>query len=165
MWSGQKFNSQNEQIFDLSVCNYQAAPHLCVTFEQGNTSPRVPGYSLIIDSNYNQVQALAPSVQYDGQTIPEDRHEFNMLGANGASALLTSFVATQHSAKLTSCPGSPTVKWIFNGAFTETSTDGLNTTLFQWNALDHVNVTDTYVCPGEYRVNSGASVASPFDFL
>lgn len=152
-------------ITNFRVCTYQSAPHLCVIMYIG---PRGGGraersYSLILDQSYRPVQKLAPGKMYNGARLTQDLHEFNPLDPTGETALLNSFAPIQSPTKLPQCEGK-TPQHILNSIFTETSTDGLNTTLFEWSALDHIPVTDTYVCPGQFLVGDG-SAEDAFDYL
>lgn len=122
-------------------------------------------FSQILDETYTQVMAVKPSGHFAGQTLTQDLHEFNVLGTAGASALLTSYVTFAHNVTYPACPGSPTTQYTKTGLLSEVSTDGLNTTLFQWNAIDHVDPTDTYVCPGDFNVGTGNTQSDGFDFL
>ena len=154
--------------YDEKVCFYKGTPHLCFTQFTGPVGGGPGGlgsYSSIMDETYTQVQAVAPSGVFDGQDLTQDLHEFNVLGTAGASALLTSYVTFPHNVTYPACPGSPTTPFTKTGLFTEVSTDGSNTTLFQWNAIDYVDPTDTFVCPGEPNVGSGTTESDGFDFL
>jgi Arylsulfotransferase (ASST) len=165
VWSGQKFSNPDYSLNNFYVCQYQNQPHLCVTLFRGPVGGGTAqsSYNLIIDSTYTVVRAVAPSAQYNGATLTQDLHEFNVI-LPGISAVGTSYATVQHPVTLPAC-GGVTPQYIKTGLFTDTTLDGLNTTLFQWNALDHVNVTDSYVCPGQPMVGSGNSSTDGFDFF
>ncbi|MCJ1293684.1 hypothetical protein MMC34_005239 [Xylographa carneopallida] len=118
-----------------------------------------------MDQTYTQVAKVAPSGAFAGQNLTQDLHEFNVIGTAGASALITSYVNFAHNVTYPACPGSPTTPFTKTGLFTEVSTDGLDTALFQWNAIDYVDPTDTYVCPGENNVGTGNNIGDGFDFF
>ncbi|MCJ1283112.1 hypothetical protein MMC26_002439 [Xylographa opegraphella] len=168
VWSGQHYLAPGLGPFDEKVCYYKGTPHLCFTQFTGPVGGGPGGlgsYSVIMDHTYTQVVAVAPSGAFAGQNLTQDLHEFNVLGTAGASALLTSYVNFAHNVTYPACPGSPTTPFTKTGLFTEVSTDGLNTTLFQWNAIDHVDPTDTYVCPGDNNVGTGKNIGDGFDFF
>ena len=118
-----------------------------------------------MDETYTTVQIVKPSGTYAGQSLTQDLHEFNVVGTSGSSALLTSYVTFAHNVTYPACPGSPTTAFTKNGLFTEVSTDGLNTLIFQWSAIDNVDPTDTYVCPGDTNAGTGNTITNGFDFL
>ena len=157
----------DEAAFDAQVCNYEGTPHLCFTQFAGPVGggAGVGSFSQILDNTYTTVQTLRPMGTYAGQELTQDLHEFNVLGATGATALVTSYVTFAHNVTYPACPGSPTTPYTKNGLLSEISTDGKNTTIFQWSAIDHVDPTDTYVCPGDINVGGGTSISDGFDFL
>ncbi|MCJ1393156.1 hypothetical protein MMC18_006028 [Xylographa bjoerkii] len=168
VWSGVHHLSPGLGAYDEKVCYYKGTPHLCFTQFTGPVGGGPGGvgsYSAILDETYTQVAAVAPSGTFAGQDLTQDLHEFNVIGTAGASALLTSYITYAHNVTYPACPGSPETPFTKTGLFTEVSTDGLNTTLFQWNAIDHVDPTDTYVCPGDNNVGSGKSISDGFDFF
>ena len=118
----------------------------------------------ILDSAYKVVQTVRPSGQYQGQNLTEDYHEFHLKGPKGATALISSYVTVPHSATYPACNGSTTA-YISTGVFSEVTTDGTNREIFQWSAIDHVDLQDTYVCPGQPQVGTGQNSSSAFDFL
>ncbi|MCJ1403607.1 hypothetical protein MMC11_006830 [Xylographa trunciseda] len=154
--------------YDEKVCYYKGTPHLSFTQFTGPIGGGPGGlgsFSTIMDETYTQVAAVAPSAAFNGQNLTQDLHEFNVIGTAGASALLTSYVNFAHNVTYPACPGSPTTPFTKTGLFTEVSTDGLNTTLFEWNAIDYVDPTDTYVCPGDNNVGTGENEGDGFDFF
>lgn len=150
-------------VFD--VCTYQNEPHICLTMFKGPVYGLGHGsFSRILDSAYNQVQTLAPSLTYRHKVVGQDLHEFNTVG-NGSSALVSSYATVPLNHTFLNCPDGPTAQYIKTGLFSEVTTDGTNTTLFSWNALDHVDVNDTPLCPGEVTAHTGANSSDGFDFL
>ncbi|MCJ1314946.1 hypothetical protein MMC15_000260 [Xylographa vitiligo] len=168
VWSGIHHLAPGLGPYDEKVCYYKGTPHLCFTQFTGPVGGGPGGlgsFSEIMDETYTQVVAVAPSGAFAGQDLTQDLHEFNVIGTAGASALVTSYVNFAHNVTYPACPGSPTTPFTKTGILTEVSTDGLNTTLFRWNAIDHVDPTDTYVCPGDFNVGTGTSIGDGFDFF
>lgn len=108
---------------------------------------------------------MAPSGTYAGQPLTQDLHEFHVVGLKGQTALITSYLTFPQKVTFPGCPNSPISNYTKNGLFSEVTTDGKNTTLFQWSAVDHVHPTDSYVCPGDLIAGGGTSPTDGFDFL
>lgn len=152
-------------------CDFRGAQHLCVTMFDG---PRGGGvatgsFSRIIDSAYEEVLTIAPSYKYKGSNLTMDMHEFNLV-SNGTSALLSSYVTIQRPTTFPNCRSFrqqtiPEAKYIKVGMFTEVSTDGKNSTLFVWNPIDHMDLEESLLCPGDFKGGSGRSHTDPFDFF
>jgi hypothetical protein len=150
-------------VFD--VCTYQDAPHICLTMFKGPVAGLGKGsFSRILDNTYSQVQAVSPSFAFQNRVINQDLHEFNPVG-NGSSTLVSSYATIALNHTFSQCPGAPSVKYVKTGLFSEVSTDGANSTLFAWNALDHVDINDTPLCPGYVTAQTGMKPAEGFDFL
>lgn len=166
MWSGHGLNKHRHSVFNFRQCTYNESPHLCVIMFKGHEGDPAErwSHSKIIDNTYKTVQTLSPSAAYNGRQLRQDLHEFNLLD-HGQSALLTSYATVAHEVVFEHCEEKPLIKYITTGLFTETSTDGLNSTVFQWNALDHVDVLDTFVCPGQYRIRPGQTSREGTDYL
>ena len=158
----------NLAAFDAQVCDYLGSNHFCFTQFTGPIGGGPGGlgsFSEILDESYTLVRSVAPNGTYAGQSLTQDLHEFHVVGLKGQSALLTSYVSYAHSVTYAACPGSPSTAYTKNGLFSEVTTDGSNTELFQWSAIDHVDPHDTYVCPGDTNAGTGKTASDGFDFL
>jgi hypothetical protein len=166
VWSGHKFNVPSHRITVFEGCQYQNAMHICVTFFNGQRTggKALDSYSLILDDSYNKVQALAPSFEYQGVTLTQGLHEFHLVG-DGSSALVSSMAAVRLPTVFEHCPGSANATFLQTSLFTEITTDGTNTTLFHWDALHYLNVTESVTCPGYPNTGRGEKLDDGVDFL
>ncbi|MCJ1307949.1 hypothetical protein MMC25_001598 [Agyrium rufum] len=165
VWSGYKFLDSGLQAFNAEVCQYKGSPHFCFTQFTGDIGGGPGGvrsYSEVFDNTYTPVVRAAPKGTVLGQPLTQDLHEFNVKDG-GDTALMTSYVTYAATVTYPACPGSPTTNFTKTGLFTELSLDGKNTTIFQWNAIEHIDPHDTYVCPGDTNVGTGANVGNGFD--
>ena len=167
MYSGAHLVQAGHGAFDAKVCNYLGSSHLCFTQFQGPVGggPSTASFSQILDKTYTTVRTMEPSGTFAGQRLSQDLHEFHVEGSEGQTALSTSYLTFQQQATFPGCPNSPTSNYTKNGLFSEITTDGTNTTVFQWSAVDHVDPTDSYVCPGDLGTGGGTSPTDGFDFL
>ena len=118
----------------------------------------------ILNSSYDVVQNVKPSGQYQGHDLTQDLHEFNMKGATGATAIIVSYVIIPLNVTYPGCDIANTT-YTKTGVFSEVKTDGSDTELFSWAAIDYVDPHDTYICPGHKQAGDGQTDASGFDFL
>ena len=168
VWSGYKDLPAGLGAFNAQVCPYQGKPHLCFTqFEgpQGGGQGAVGSLSHVYDNTYTSVQTVMPSGKWNNIMLTQDLHEFNMIGPNGESALMTSYITFEQNNTFPACLNAPSTAFIKTGLFSEVSTDGTNKELFQWSSLDHVDPTETFVCPGELNAGGGANQDDGFDYL
>lgn len=168
MYSGAADLKTGFKALDAQVCNWQGVPHFCYTQFQGPISGGPGGvgsWTKIQDQSYTTVQTVEPSGAWDSHNLTHDLHEFNMQGATGSSALIVSYVTYPHSVTYPKCNGSPSTTFTKTGIFSEVSTDGSNTELFRWVAIERVDPHDSYVCPGDANAGTGQVQASGFDFL
>lgn len=167
VYSGAHLVQAGHTTFDAKVCNYLGSPHLCFTQFRGPFSggPSTASFSQILDEKYRTVRTIGPTGEFAGQPLKQDLHEFHVVGSKGQTALITSYVTFPHHVAFPGCPHSPISNYTRNGLFSEVTTDGKNTTLFQWSAVDHVDPTDAYVCPGDLNSGGGTSQTDGFDFL
>ena len=170
VWSGEKELPQGFQAFDAQVINYNDKPHFAFTSFQGvrggGTGSHGSG-TFIYDDTYTKVQEVTTSGTWRNQSLTPDLHEFNIVD-NGASALMTSYITIEENVTYPDCAGKTnftTTRFTKTGLFSEVTTDGTNTELFQWAASDHIDPTDTYVCPGDRMVGNGQFANSSFDFF
>ena len=155
--------------YDVQVCPYQGSSHICFTQFIGNPTTSATGqgsFGQILDPSYTPVQeVMANKSSFANQALRTDLHEFNVGASGSNTALITSYVTFKQAETLPFCGGAK-VNFTTTGLFSEVSTDGLNTPLFVWNAIEHVPVSSTYVCPGEDpTVGGGTAQTDGFDYL
>ena len=168
VWSGYKELPAGMGAFNAQVCPYQGQPHFCFTqFEgpQGGGQGAVGSMTKIYDNTYAVVQQVMPSGSWKDIKLTQDLHEFNMVGSNGDSAVMTSYITYTQNNSFPACPNSPSTAFIKTGLFSEIATDGTNKELFQWSALDYIDPTETVVCPGDKNAGAGMNQNDGFDFL
>jgi hypothetical protein len=122
----------------------------------------VTSHVLVVDESYQKVRTISPSIHATEQQ-PLGFHELKLFDSSN-SVLLISYATLNRPTLLPHCRRS-TVEFITTGRFIEMSTDGSNRTLFQWDALDHIEVSEAAVCPGDKKAGKGQSTTDSFDFL
>lgn len=158
-------NQEPCQMTVFDVCNYRNEQSLCLTTFCGHVGGSGRGsYGHVLDSSYNVIQSVAPSWKWGEQQVHLDMHEFNTVN-NGSSALITSYSTIEKPTSFSDCSGKPNATHITTGIFTEIAMDGTNETLFAWNALDHIDPTETVLCPGRKTGSWGNSSVDGVDFL
>jgi hypothetical protein len=132
---------------DLNVQSYQGQPVL--TWWEGHVAKGVGyGQAVIADSSYGTVATIT-----GGNGLQADLHEFVVTAQD--TALITAYrpVTTDLSPL-----GGPTKGVALSGTVLEIDI-ATQQVLFEWDSIDHVPVTDTYV------PFSGGTKAAPFDYL
>jgi hypothetical protein len=164
VWSGHTLNVVGHHPRGFHRCIYLGSPHLCAVIYRERQRGRqyITSHALIMDNSYQKIGAISPSV-YAIEQPALGFHESKLLD-NSNSILLISYITISRPTVLPHCPRS-TVEFITTGRFLETSTDGSNRTLFQWDALDYVEISETVVCPGDQKAGTGRSIRDGFDFL
>ena len=166
MFSGHDLLPDGYTAFNPQILNFEGQPHLAYTQFAG---PRGGGEShelsstKIFDTSYNQVREIRPSGNWRNLSLTQDLHEFN-LADGGKTALITSYITFPQSVTYPHCDGNTTL-FTKTGLFSEVTTDGINTEVFQWSASDYIDPTDTYVCPGEHLIGTGRTANDGFDFF
>ena len=137
--------SKGEGRMDLKVQSYQGKPVL--TWWEGQV---IVGYgegkAVIADSSYRTIATINA-----GHGLQVDLHEFVITPQD--TALITAF---RPMAADLSALGGPKQGMALSGTVQEIDIAS-GQVLFQWDSLDHVPVTDTYV------PFAGGTKASPFD--
>ena len=168
VYSGYKLLTPGYGAFDPQVIRHNGEDMLVFTQFAGprGGGPAYHGsYSEIFNQSYSSQTQVRPVGTISGQSLTHDLHEFNVVGEEGETALITSYITVQRNITFVHCPGQPSVQWLKDGAFSEMSTDGSNANLFQRAFLDLVDPADTYVCPGDHLVGSGTGPGDTFDYL
>ena len=167
VWFGTNQVPADFKEYDLVICPYQGAQHMCLTQFKGAIGGGPGGlgsFTKIIDKTYTTVQEVTPSGKYRGHNLTTDLHEFNVNSAEGTSALIISYVTFPLNVSYPGC-AMPNTNFTKTGIFSEVSTDGKNTEIFTWAAIDHVHPRDTYVCPGDTNAGSGLHQGDGLDFF
>ena len=142
--------------FDLTVCYYAGSPHLC--FLRGvEFNGYARGNGVILDNTYTEVATVSTG---ENEPVALDQHEF-LVTENGTTVLVTIYYQVQYDASFF----APGVSWVQTGIFQEIdiATQNVN---FAWSALDHVNVSQSYVLPNTSDVSgTGVSQDSAWDYL
>ncbi len=132
---------------DLNVQSYQGQPVL--TWWEGHIVNGVGyGQAVIADTSYGTVATIP-----GGNGLQADAHEFVITAKD--TALITAYrpVTTDLSPL-----GGPAKGVVLSGTVLEIDI-ATQQVLFEWDSIDHVPVTDTYV------PFSGGTQAAPFDYL
>ncbi|MGH3238438.1 MAG: arylsulfotransferase family protein, partial [Streptosporangiaceae bacterium] len=139
--------SQGEGRMDLKVQTYQGKPVL--TWWEGRVDKGVGyGKAAIADSSYRTIATVNA-----GHGLQVDLHEFVITPQD--TALIT---AVRPMPADLSALGGPKQGVALSGAVQEIDIAS-GRVLFQWDSLDHVPVTDTYV------PLAGGTKAAPFDYF
>lgn len=146
---------------NFHVCQINGTDQLC--FETGYQNIGFNrGYGVILN---NRLSIIA-SVQSQGGLPSNDQHEFNVVN-EGRSAVVTVYEPTHFDMSaynITSGQG-----WLLNSWFQEVEIATGNL-LFEWDALSHVPVDQTYVLPDSTDISGtglGAIVPpdNPWDYF
>lgn len=146
---------------DLTVCHYNASPHLCfISAVQDSGYAR--GSGLILDQTYTQVLNVSSGNGQPGL----DQHEF-LVKDSGTTVLVTIYkqIPFNGSSYASTEPAIGNVTWLQIGIVQEIelATGNVN---FEWQTIDHVPVTASYVLPGTTDISgNGLSQNSAWDYL
>jgi hypothetical protein len=141
---------------DLKVAEYKGKTVL--TYFQGNDRQGGNrGHGVIMDQKYKTIA----SVQSGLGRAPSDVHEFTVLP--GGTALTTIFQPRPYD--LTSFGVSQPIGWVIDGIFQEIDIS-TGKVLFEWRALDHVPLNETYnPLGGNADAGFGNTTAQAWDYL
>jgi hypothetical protein len=137
-----------QRASDLEVQRYLGKPVL--TWWQGLSGAGLGfGKDVIYDSSYRQIATV-----YAADGFPADLHEFEITPQN--TALITTYQPVYWDAS--GVPGGKKRQIVVDSVVQEIDIPtGL--LLYQWDSLDHVPVTDSYVRPPPARTSD------PFDYF
>ncbi|KAF2717820.1 hypothetical protein K431DRAFT_232342 [Polychaeton citri CBS 116435] len=142
---------------DFKVCQYQGAPHLCVS-QMNQQDGYGVGQGMIIDSNYTVVT----TVNTGRNMMPADMHELNLVDG-GTHALMTSYNTIPYD--MTPFGIDQGIGWLSEGAFQEVDVD-TGDVLFEWYSSNHVDPTESLLKPkGSDISGDGLTPATGFDYF
>ena len=152
--------------FNPQVVDFEGDKHVAYTQfagARGGGSSHALSSTKLFDRSYNEVREIRPSGTWRNLSLTQDLHEFNLV-KGGKTALITSYITFAQDVSYPHCDGNTTI-FTKTGLFSEVTTDGTNTEIFQWCASDYVDPLDTYVCPGEHLIGSGRGAGEGMDFF
>ena len=140
---------------NFHVCPINGTDQLCY-FTGYQDLGYARGHAVIMNNRFTTIA----SVQSQGGLPANDQHEFNIVD-NGKSALITAYEPTHYDLSaynITSGQG-----WLLNSWFQEVEIATGNL-LFEWDALSHVPIDQTYVLPNSTDVSgTGLGTVTPPD--
>ncbi|KAJ5535215.1 hypothetical protein N7527_001469 [Penicillium freii] len=113
------------------------------------------GQHVLLDQSYQHV-VTSTAANHRVSSI----HEFNVIG--GETALIEVFYTTP--ANLSAYGGNSSQQWLGNGIFQENDI-ATGELIFEWNALEHVDPSESLVTLGSTDANSGLSSAQAWDYF
>ncbi|KAK4866423.1 hypothetical protein LT330_008355 [Penicillium expansum] len=113
------------------------------------------GQHVLLDQSYQHVVTSTA-----GNHRVSSIHEFNVIG--GETALIEVFYTTP--ANLSAYGGNSSQQWLGNGIFQENDI-ATGELIFEWNALEHVDPSESLVTLGSTDANSGLSSAQAWDYF
>ncbi|KAJ5615189.1 hypothetical protein N7537_000303 [Penicillium hordei] len=113
------------------------------------------GQHVLLDQSYQHV-VTSTAANHRVSSI----HEFNVIG--GETALIEVFYTTP--ANLSAYGGNSSQQWLGNGIFQENDI-ATGELIFEWNALEHVDPSESLVALGSTDANSGLSSAQAWDYF
>jgi len=138
-------------VMDLRVQTFEGRPVL--TFWTGTgIGGHGLGKGVVMDSAYRTIHEVQA-----GNGIQADLHEFT-LTSNG-TALLTSYPTIQQDL---SALGGPAAGYMYNCHVQEVDVR-TGAVLLDWNAQEHIPLTDSYLRPQEDPNSDGSTAAKAFD--
>ncbi|KAK5089183.1 hypothetical protein LTR05_003407 [Lithohypha guttulata] len=144
-------------VHDFRVCQYNNTNHLCF-FQGEQYRGYARGQAVIMDTNLRTVRTVTAL----NSRSALDQHEFNIVDGTD-SALTTTYHPERYDLSafnITDGEG-----WIQNSIFQDVNltTDELT---FEWSAIEHVALTESYVDPNQSEVvGTGFNAASPWDYF
>ncbi|KAJ5385557.1 hypothetical protein N7517_003468 [Penicillium concentricum] len=135
---------------------YQGKPVL-QAFQGNMDTSHGEGYGqhVLLDQSYQHVVTSTA-----GNHRVSSIHEFNII--QGETALIEVFYTTP--ANLSAYGGNSSQQWVGNGIFQENHI-ATGELIFEWNALEHVDPSESLVTLGSTKANSGLSSAEAWDYF
>lgn len=156
IWYGFGLSTANN-VHDFRVCQYNGTDHLCF-FEGEQYEGYARGQAVVLDTTLKPVTTVS---SLNGRA-PIDQHEFNIINNTG-SALVTIYQPQPYDLSafnITDGQG-----WIEDCLFQDINTT-TNELMFEWSAIEHVALTESYVDPNQSEVaGTGFSPLSPWDYF
>ena len=156
VWSGYgSTGGGNAHAFH--VCTLNETDHLCFfRGEQGLGYGR--GFIDILNQNFTSVA----SVRAQNGASNLDMHE-NIIAMDGSSMLVTSY--TPERADLTDYNVTTGEGWVLN-VFVQKIDIATGSLLWEWSAINHVALADSYVLPNTTEVaGTGFTATEPWDWV
>ncbi|KIX09280.1 uncharacterized protein Z518_00359 [Rhinocladiella mackenziei CBS 650.93] len=141
---------------NFHVCSVDGTDHLCfITGAQNDGYVR--GYAVILDDSLT----TRTSIHSQGGLANFDEHEFHVL--DDGTSLFTLYQPEHYD--LTDYDITAGQGWIMNNFFQHIEL-GTKRLLFEWSALDHVPLSESFVMPNSTEVSgTGFSSTSPWDYF
>lgn len=140
-------------LTDLRVQSFEGRPVL--TYWSGKSAAgHGAGSCTILDTRYRPVATVSA-----GNGLKADLHEFNL--TDRGTALLTAYVVEKFDL---SPIGGPKHGHIFNCHVQEIDV-GSGRVLLDWSAIEHVDITETYLGMHQDKGHDGTSAKRAFDFF
>lgn len=156
IWYGFGLTSA-DNVHDFRVCQHNGTDHLCF-FQGEQYSGYARGQAVILDTTLRPVSTISSL----NARAALDQHEFNIINDTD-SALVTIYQPQPYDLSafnITDGQG-----WIENGLFQDINTTS-GELMFEWSAIDHVALTESYVAPNQSEVaGTGFSPLSPWDYF
>ncbi|KAJ9625492.1 uncharacterized protein PV06_01777 [Exophiala oligosperma] len=141
---------------NFHVCSINGTENLCfITAAQNVGYGR--GYAVVLDNTLT----THTSVRSQSGLANFDEHEFNVLD-DGDSSLFTLYNPEHHDLSAYNVSGQG---WLMNCYFQHLEL-GTNKPIFEWSAIDHVTLNETFVKPlGSEVAGDGLTPTSPWDYF
>ncbi|RMD40479.1 hypothetical protein DV735_g4659, partial [Chaetothyriales sp. CBS 134920] len=147
-------DTQFKEPFNLDIREYKGEPHL--TFWDGKKlGASGNGINYILNSSYHIVKVVKA-----GNGLEADLHEFNLLSSSNTALLDTYFT---READLSKIDGGSKDGWVWDSGFQEIDLE-TDTVLFDWRALDHIDVEKTYA-KLDIANDDGKKASNAFDWF
>ncbi|KAF4760038.1 hypothetical protein HAV15_006537 [Penicillium sp. str.  len=143
-------------VGNFHVTTYQGKPVL-QAFQGSIDGDHGEGFGqhVLLDQSYQHV-VTSTAANHRVSSI----HEFNVI--DGETALIEVFYTTP--ANLSAYGGNSSQQWLGNGIFQENDI-ATGELIFEWNALEHVDPSESLVTLGSTDANSGLSSAQAWDYF
>ncbi|KAK4936345.1 hypothetical protein LTR10_022773 [Elasticomyces elasticus] len=141
---------------NFHVCSINGTDNLCyITGAQNDGYVR--GYAVVLDSTLT----TQTSIHSQGGLANFDEHEFNVVN-DGQSGMFTLYNPEPYDLSSYNISGQG---WLMNCYFQHINL-GTGELQFEWSALDHVGVNETFVLPDSTEVSGdGLNPTSPWDYF
>lgn len=141
---------------NFHVCSINGTDNLCyITGAQNDGYVR--GYAVVLDSTFT----TQTSIHSQGGLANFDEHEFNVVD-DGQSAMFTLYNPEHYDLSAFNVTGQG---WLTNCYFQHIDLD-TRSLLFEWSAIDHVALNETYVLPDSTEVSGdGLTPTSSWDYF
>ncbi|KAK5462868.1 hypothetical protein LTS15_002580 [Exophiala xenobiotica] len=141
---------------NFHVCSINGTNNLCfITTAQNVGYGR--GYAVVMDDTLT----MQTSIRSQSGLANFDEHEFNVLDG-GLSAIFTLYNPEHYDLSTYNVSGQG---WLMNCYFQHLEFE-TNKLMFEWSAIDHVSINETFVKPASTEVSgNGLTPTSPWDYF